>query len=47
MRDPLRYKLRFVRFHWRCILAGAIARDWEGVMVDYEVHMVRYARAGR
>lgn len=45
--DPLRYKLRFLRYHWRCVLANTIALDWEGVVVDYTVHMVRYANAER
>lgn len=45
-KDPWRYRLRFLRYHWRCVLADLAARDPEGVFVDFEVHMVRYKRNG-
>jgi len=45
--DPLCYKLRWLRYHWRCLVAGIFARDWEGVVIDYIVHMVRYGQAER
>ena len=47
MRDPLRYRVRFLRYHWRCVLDAILKRDWEKAQIDYLVHMVRYGRAGR
>lgn len=47
MSDPLRHKVRFVRLHWRCLLDAILTRDPEAARIDYAVHMVRYAKAGR
>lgn len=43
--DPLKYKIRFLRYHWRCVVDAILNRDWEAAVVDYHVHMVRYAKS--
>lgn len=52
MSDPLRYKIRWLRFHWRCVLSAIVFGDedvgrYDAILIDYTVHMVRYRNAGR
>ena len=51
-KDPLRYKLRWLRYHWRCVLSTLVFGDEDvgrrdAIAIDYTVHMVRYKNARR